>query len=88
MKTTKTTNNNCVGIVETQSINIDTPLTFENGYTLNAHTLAYETYGELNAEKTNAILICHALTRQSYRYKQILCSLHQQPRWLPRLNRP
>lgn len=53
---------NSVGLVVTQTIDINTPLTLANGYTLEQHTLAYETYGELNPDKSNAILICHALS--------------------------
>ena len=36
--------------------------TFDNGETLPDIRLAYETYGTLNAEKSNAILLFHALT--------------------------
>ncbi|NOZ61008.1 MAG: alpha/beta fold hydrolase, partial [Calditrichaeota bacterium] len=42
------------------------PFTFENGDTLPQVTLTYETWGELNEEKDNAILICHALTGTSH----------------------
>ena len=37
-------------------------LTLDNGSLLDTLTLAYRTYGALNADKSNAILICHALT--------------------------
>ncbi len=37
------------------------PLPLASGATLRAYDLAYETYGSLNADKSNAILICHAL---------------------------
>jgi homoserine O-acetyltransferase/O-succinyltransferase len=37
------------------------PLTLRSGAILHAYDLAYETYGILNADKSNAILICHAL---------------------------
>ena len=53
---------NSVGIVESKTAHIDTPLEFECGKTLPAYDLAYETYGELNADASNAILICHALS--------------------------
>lgn len=38
------------------------PFRFDNGETLPGFTLRYETYGRLNRAKSNAILICHALT--------------------------
>ena len=37
-------------------------LTLDNGSVLDSLTLAYRTYGTLNGDKSNAILICHALT--------------------------
>ncbi|GIT63875.1 MAG: hypothetical protein Ct9H300mP22_2750 [Gammaproteobacteria bacterium] len=51
-----------VGIVEPQQIHIDEPLTLRSGKVFPACDIVYETYGELNAEKTNAILVCHALS--------------------------
>jgi homoserine O-acetyltransferase len=41
-------------------------LTLESGEKLGSITLAYETYGKLNAEKTNAILILHAFSGDSH----------------------
>jgi homoserine O-acetyltransferase len=40
--------------------------TLENGESLNRVTLAYQTYGELNADKSNAILIVHALSGDAH----------------------
>lgn len=54
--------NNSVGIVTPEVVKIDTPLTLECGTTLPSYELSYETYGELNKDKNNAILICHALS--------------------------
>src|SRR5512136_2840248 len=57
-----------VGIVETQSFTFaeTEPLALESGETLGPITLAYETYGQLNAERSNAILICHALSGNAH----------------------
>ena len=40
----------------------DKPLKLDSGATLSPFTIAYRTYGKLNADKSNAVLICHALT--------------------------
>ena len=40
----------------------DRPLKMDAGVSLSPLTIAYQTYGELNANKSNAILVCHALT--------------------------
>ena len=40
----------------------DTPLKMDAGVSLSPVTIAYQTYGEFNADKSNAILVCHALT--------------------------
>ncbi|MDD4929596.1 MAG: homoserine O-acetyltransferase [Gallionella sp.] len=53
---------NSVGIVTAQRAIFDTPLVFRSGAVLSHYELVYETYGTLNADKSNAILICHALS--------------------------
>jgi len=50
-----------VGIVEAKRASFSEPLALSSGATLPAFDLAYETYGTLNAARSNAILICHAL---------------------------
>ncbi len=50
-----------VGIVEAQRAVFDEPLALSSGATLPQFELMYETYGKLNAERSNAILVCHAL---------------------------
>ena len=42
------------------------PLPLDSGRTLDALDVAFETYGELNAAKSNAVLVCHALTGDQY----------------------
>ena len=54
--------NNSVGIVSAQRAHFDTPLTCKSGAVLSRYELVYETYGKLNADKTNAVLVCHALS--------------------------
>lgn len=51
-----------VGIVVPKTIHFDTPLTLQCGKTLTAYDIVYETYGTLNDDQSNAILICHALS--------------------------
>lgn len=53
---------NSVGIVTPQTLSIQTPLALSCGATLASYQLVYETYGTLNSDATNAILICHALS--------------------------
>lgn len=55
-------NPNSVGIVTPKRIHFDTPLTLECHRTLAGFDLMVETYGKLNSEHSNAILICHALS--------------------------
>ena len=51
-----------VGLVKPQKLAFDTPLELDCGRSLRGFELVYETYGELNADASNAILICHALS--------------------------
>jgi homoserine O-acetyltransferase len=51
-----------VGLVTPQVYKFDEPLTLRSGKVLPEYELVVETYGKLNSEKTNALLICHALS--------------------------
>ncbi len=58
-----------VGVVETQFARLFEPpkrLTLASGQTLGPVTVAYETYGELNEARDNAVFICHALTGDAH----------------------
>ncbi|MSQ57088.1 MAG: homoserine O-acetyltransferase [Limnohabitans sp.] len=48
-------------VAKPQSMSFEQPLLLQSGATLHSYQLSYETYGELNADKSNAVLICHAL---------------------------
>lgn len=51
-----------VGLVQPATLDVNTPLQLECGRHLPAYRLVYETYGTLNADHSNAILVCHALS--------------------------
>lgn len=59
---TDTKKETSVGIVVPQKLHFDTPLLLECERVLPKFDLMIETYGTLNADKSNAILICHALS--------------------------
>ena len=48
-------------IATPQSMLFEAPLALQSGASIGGYRLAYETYGELNAARSNAVLICHAL---------------------------
>ncbi len=48
-------------IAHPQSLHFDAPLLLQSGGAIRDYSLSFETYGTLNAAKTNAVLICHAL---------------------------
>jgi homoserine O-acetyltransferase len=48
-------------IATPQSMHFEAPLALQSGASIRAYDLSYETYGTLNADKSNAVLICHAL---------------------------
>ncbi len=51
-----------VGIVQPQKLHFDEPLQLVSGRVLEEYDLVFETYGELNADRSNALLVCHALS--------------------------
>jgi len=57
---------NSVGLVKTQYFSFEEKITLESGVEFSPITVAYETYGELNEEKSNAILILHALSGDAH----------------------
>jgi homoserine O-acetyltransferase/O-succinyltransferase len=52
---------NSIGIVHPQSMHFAQALPLKSGKQLRDYQLVYETYGRLNADKSNAVLVCHAL---------------------------
>ena len=50
-----------VGVVQARTAHFDQPIRLKSGAELPAYDIAYETYGELNAARSNAVLVCHAL---------------------------
>ena len=53
---------NSVGLVSPELFRYEQPFTLQNGAVLQGFDLVYETYGELNQDASNAVLICHALS--------------------------
>jgi homoserine O-acetyltransferase len=50
-----------VGLITPQSMHFSEPLALKSGARLADYQLAFETYGRLNADRSNAVLVCHAL---------------------------
>lgn len=50
-----------VGVVSARTEHFDEPLSLRSGAVLSGYDLVFETYGTLNADASNAVLICHAL---------------------------
>ncbi|MFO1321015.1 MAG: homoserine O-acetyltransferase [Burkholderiales bacterium] len=50
-----------VGVVVPRDLQFDEPLSLKSGAMMPAYSLRYETYGTLNAHRSNAVLVCHAL---------------------------
>jgi homoserine O-acetyltransferase len=74
------------GGLRTLAFDQNTPLQLSNGAMLAPFTVAFETYGALNADKSNAVLVCHALTGD-----QFVASPNPvtgRPAWWPRVVGP
>lgn len=50
-----------VGAVMPQDMAFDQPLPLKSGAVMPSYSIRYETYGTLNADRSNAVLVCHAL---------------------------
>ena len=50
-----------VGVVSPRSAKFTEPLRLKSGAVMDSYELVYETYGRLNADHSNAVLVCHAL---------------------------
>ena len=72
---------NSVGRVETKKFDIKSDLKLSSGKTLRNVELAYETYGDLNSAKSNAILVCHALTGDAHAAGKFTNSKDEKPGW-------
>lgn len=51
-----------IGLVKSSIFHFDQPLALDCGEILDSYELVYETYGELNESRDNAVLVCHALS--------------------------
>ena len=65
----------------------DRPFVLEGGGSLNDVTIAYETWGELNGDASNAVLVCHALTGDSHAAGELEIG-HPTPGWWDNLVGP
>ena len=54
------------GFAEVVKLGEDDPLQLSSGETLSPFNVAYKSWGTLNTDKSNAILVCHALTGDQY----------------------
>ena len=74
---------NSVGIVVPKKIEINKSLKLDCGKNLENFSLVYETYGKLNNNKDNAILICHALSGDHHAAVIIILKIKNQVGGIP-----
>jgi homoserine O-acetyltransferase len=74
------------GGLKTITFGADQPLLLSSGQSLSPLTVAYETYGALNADKSNAVLVCHALTGDQF--VNSANPVTGRPAWWPRVVGP
>jgi len=60
---------------------LDDGFRFLHGQVIAPFTIRYETFGELNAEKSNAILVCHALSARAHAAGKYTDSEDERPGW-------
>ena len=60
---------------------LETGFRFHHGQTIAPFSLRYETFGELNAEKSNAILVCHALSASAHAAGKYSENEDERPGW-------
>ena len=53
---------NTIGLVTPEVMTVQEKLILESGKTLDSFDITFEVYGKLNKDKSNAVLICHALS--------------------------
>ncbi|MGB1286810.1 MAG: homoserine O-acetyltransferase MetX [Aggregatilineales bacterium] len=70
-----------VGVVKRKHVDLDVTLHLRCGETMDGFRLAYETYGKLNDDASNAILICHALSGDSHVAGYYTDDPHERPGW-------
>ncbi|HVV33797.1 MAG TPA: homoserine O-acetyltransferase [Vitreimonas sp.] len=74
------------GGVRSLAFDASTPLQLSNGENLPRLTIAFESYGALNAEKSNAVLVCHPLTGDQFVASP--SPITGRPAWWPRIVGP
>jgi homoserine O-acetyltransferase len=71
----------CVGAVLPQQMHFGEPLPLQSGAELRDYTLVYETYGTLNAQRSNAVLVCHALNASHHVAGEVAGQPHSTGWW-------